>query len=130
MFGVCLLPFGIWQHVRRKKFFQWLEDNWTALETGVMHPEGYLISLDTKLVRYKVVFSAILATVSFESRPYVFEHRSAGAAQVSFTVLSAIFGWWFLGLDGIAETSKAIYSNMRNKGVFTLRDLVESSSRG
>jgi hypothetical protein len=33
-----------------------------------------------------------------------------------------------LGLGGVAETSKAIYGNMRNKGVFTLRDLVENSS--
>jgi hypothetical protein len=129
VFGVCLLPFGLWQHVQRKRFFQWLEANWTSLETGVMHPEGYIISLDTKLIQYKVVFSAILATVSFESRPYAFDHRSAGAAQISFTVLSAVFGWWYLGgLDGVAETSKAIYGNMRNKGVFTLRDLLENSS--
>jgi hypothetical protein len=128
VFGVCLLPFALWQHVQRKRFFHWLEANWTSLETGVMHREGYIVSLDTKLIKCKAVFSAILATVSFESRPYAFEHRSAGAAQISFTVLSAVFGWWFLGPDGVVETSKAIHGNMRNKGVFTLRDLVERSS--
>jgi hypothetical protein len=128
VFGVCLLPFALWQHVKRERFFQWLEANWTSLETGVMHPEGYIVSLDTKLVKYKVVFSAILATASFESRPYAFEHRSAGAAQIYFTVLSAVFGWWFLGVDGVAQTCIAIHGNMRNKGVLTLRDLIEHSS--
>ena len=128
VFGVCLLPFGLWQQVQRKRFFRWLEANWASFETGVMHPEGYVVSLDTKLIQYKVVFSAILATVSFESRPYALEHRSAGAAQITFTVLSAVFGWWFLGLDGVVETSKAIHGNTRNRGVFTLRELVEGSS--
>jgi hypothetical protein len=127
VFGVCLLPFALWQHFQRERFFQWLEANWTSLEKGVMHPEGYIISLDTKLIQYRAVFSAIFATVSFASRPYAFEHRSAGAAQIIFTVLSAVFGWWFIGLDGVVSTSQAIYGNMRNSGVFTLRDLAESS---
>jgi hypothetical protein len=127
VFGVCLLPFALWQHFQRERFFRWLEANWTSLDKGVMHPEGYIISLDTKLIQYEAVFSAILATVSFQSRPYAFEHRSAGAAQISFTVLSAVFGWWFLGPDGVVETSKAILENIGHTGVFTLRDLVENS---
>lgn len=129
VFGVCLLPFGIWQNVQRRRFFQWLEANWASIEDGVMHPEGYIISLDTKLIRYKAVFSALFATVSFESRPYAFEHRSAGAAQISYTVLSAVFGWWYLDPRvGIPETLGAIHKNMRNRGVFTLRNVLENSS--
>jgi hypothetical protein len=93
-----------------------------------MHPEGYIISLDTKLIQYEAVFSAIFATVSFQSRPYAFEHRGVGVAQISFTVLSAVFGWWFLRPDGVVETSKAIFGNIGHTGVFTLRDLVENSS--
>lgn len=79
-FGVCLLPFAAWQHMQRVKFFRWLRDNWSQLETGATHPDGYRIDLDTKLVKYSAVFSAVLATVSFESRPYAHDHRSAGAA--------------------------------------------------
>jgi len=123
--GTCLLPFAIWQKVQRDTFFQWLEENWNELEKGAMHPEGHLITLDTKFVRYDAVFSAILATVSLESRPYVIESKNAGLANAAYTLLSTIFGWWFIGPDGAVGTVKAIYHNALNKRVFTLRELEE-----
>lgn len=123
VFGIFLLPFAAWQHVSRKNFFAWLEANWSGLEVGVLHPDGYTITLDSPLVRYQAVFSAILASVSFASRPYVIHHRSAGVAQASFTMLSAIFGWWFLGLEGVVQTVKAVAGNLRSSQTFTLRQL-------
>ena len=127
VFGVTLLPFAIWQQVTRRRFFTWLESQWSNLETGASHPDGYTVSLDTKLVKYQVVFSALLATVSFESRPYVLQDRSAGVAQATFTFLSLIFGWWFLGLEGAVETVKAVTGNVRSSETFTLRQLITSS---
>jgi hypothetical protein len=127
MFGTCLLPFAIWQKVQRDTFFLWLEENWNELEKGAMHPEGHLITLDTKLVRYDAVFSAILATVSLESRPYVLKSKHAGLANTAYTLLSTIFGWWFMGPDGVVGTVKAIYHNALNKRVFTLRELQEAA---
>ena len=125
LFGVCMAPFAVWQHVQRAIFYNWLRDNWSKIDSGIEHPDGYRVDLDTKLVKYSAVFSAILATIGFESRPYVYAHRSAGIAQVSFTLLSAVFGWWYLGgLDGVVSTAKAIYSNIGNKNVFTLRELI------
>lgn len=124
IFGVCLLPFAMWQHVARKKFFSWLEGQSALLETGAKHPDGYTVTLDTPLVRYRVVFSALFATVSFTSKPYVLQDRSAGFAQASFTFFSFVFGWWFLGLEGIVETAKAIVGNLRSSEVFTLRQLL------
>ena len=59
-FGLCLLPFAIWQHISRKRFFAWLDTQWANLETGATHPDGYTITYDTPLVRY------------------VLQHRSAG----------------------------------------------------
>ena len=126
IFGAGLLPFAVWQHIQRKKFFTWLQSNWDSLEAGVIHPEGYSVNLDTKLIKYSAVFSIVLATVSFESRPYVYEHRTAGIAQVLFTLFSAIFGWWYLGgIDGVVSTIKAIHSNLRGSNAFTLRSLLE-----
>lgn len=125
VFGLCLLPFAIWQHIARKRFFSWLDSQRPNLETGATHPDGYTVTLDTPLVRYQVVFSALFATVSFASRPYVLHHRSAGLAQASFTLFSAVFGWWyFLGLDGVAETIKAIVGNVRSSQTFTIRQLL------
>ena len=124
-FGTCLLPFAIWQKVQRDTFFQWLKENWNELEKGAIHPDGHLITLDTKFVRYDAVFSAILATVSLESRPYVLKSKNAGLANAAYTLLSTIFGWWFMGPDGAVGTVKAIYHNARNKRVFTLRELEE-----
>ena len=126
-FGVTLLPFAIWQQVTKRKFFAWLESQWSNLETGASHPDGYTVSLDTKLVKYQVVFSALLATVSFESRPYVLQDRSAGVAQATFTFLSLIFGWWFFGLEGAVETVRAVTGNVRSSRTFTLRQLINSS---
>jgi hypothetical protein len=122
--GVCLLPFAIWQQGARKRFFTWLESQWGNLETGAVHPDGCMITFDTPLVRYKVVFSAFLATVSFASRPYVLQHRSAGVAQASFTIFSFVFGWWFLGPEGVVETISAIFGNLRSSDTFTLRELI------
>lgn len=122
--GMCLLPFAIWQQAARKRFFTWLESQWGNLETGAVHPDGYTVTFDTPLVRYKVVFSAILATVSFASRPYVQQNRSAGVAQASFTIFSFLFGWWFLGLEGVVETISAIFGNLRSSDTFTLRELI------
>ena len=121
--GVCLLPWAIWQHVQRKKFFNWLSENWTLLNEGTTHPEGYEINLDTKLIKYIAVFSVFLATVTFESRPYAYEHRSAGTAQFLFTVFSGLFGWWYFGHEGLVSTSKAIRNNLGQKNVFTLRGI-------
>lgn len=129
IFGVSVLPFAIWQHVQLASFFRWLRENWSCLEEGVTHPGGYRIDLDTRLVKYSVVFSPILATVSFESRPYPYDQRSAGAAKVMFTLLSALFGWWYLGgLDGIVNTAKALSANIGNKHTFTIRELLDQKS--
>ena len=126
VFGICLLPFAVWQHIQRKNFFTWIQSNWGLLEAGVIHPKGYSVNLDTKLIRYTAVFSIVIATVSFESRPYVYEHRTAGMAQVLFTLFSAIFGWWYFGgIDGVVSTTKAIHSNLRGSNAFTLRSLLE-----
>jgi hypothetical protein len=122
--GLCLLPFAICQHIARKRFFAWLDSQWTNLETGATHPDGYTVTFDTPLVRYQGVFSAVLATVSFASRPYVLHHRTAGVAQASFTLFSAVFGWWFLGFDGAVETIKAIVGNVRSAQTFTIRQLL------
>jgi hypothetical protein len=122
--GTSLFPLAVWQEVARKRFFTWLESQWENLETGAVHPDGYTITLDTPLVRYKVVISAILASVGFASRPYVLQHRSAGVVQASFTVLSFLFGWWFLGPDGVINTISAIYGNLRSSDAFTLRELI------
>ena len=122
--GLSLFPFAIWQHIARKRFFAWLDSQWANLETGATHPDGYTVTFDTPLVKYQGVFSAVLATVSFASRPYVLEHRSAGVAQASFTLFSAVFGWWFLGFDGAVETIKAIVGNVRSSQTFTLRQLL------
>ena len=126
VFGICLLPFAVWQHIQRKSFFIWLQSNWDSLEAGVIHPEGYSVNFDTKLIRYTAVFSIVIATISFESRPYVYEHRTAGMAQVLFTLFSAVFGWWYFGgIDGVVSTTKAIHSNLRGSNSFTLRSLLE-----
>lgn len=129
VFGVGLLPFAIWQHAARKSFFKWLRENWQALDSGVTHPSGYTVTLDTPLITYKAVFSAFVLTVSFESKPYVYQHRSAGSAEFVFTLLTAIFGWWFLGLNGIVETIKAISFNLRTSSTFTLRQLINTSEK-
>ena len=128
LFGLCLFPFAVWQHVARKRFFHWLEGQWTTLETGATHPDGYTVTLDTPLVRYQVVFSALFTTVSFASKPYVLQDRSAGFAQASFTLFSFVFGWWFLGPEGIVETAKAIVGNLRSSEVFTLRQLLANEA--
>ena len=126
LFGVCLLPFAAWHHYQRNKFFTWLRTNWSAIEIGLLHPDGYRLDLDTPLVKYTAVFSAILATVSFESRPFVHAHRGAGSAQVIFSLLTVIFGWWYFGgIDGLVSTTKALASNLRSKDTFTLRQLLE-----
>ena len=123
-FGLSLPVFAWWHHHARTKFLEWIGSEWSNLESGVKHPDGYMVALDTPLVRYEVVFSALLATVSFSSRPYVLQDRSAGFAQASFTLVSAVFGWWFFGLDGVVNTCKAIIGNMRNAQTFTLREML------
>ncbi len=127
--GVFLLPFAVYQRSQRKRFSEWLISQWGNLETGARHPDGYLVTFDTPLVRYKLVFSALLATVSFASRPYVRDHSSAGAVQASFTIFSLLFGWWFFGLEGGVETLSALYGNLRRSDTFTLRELILRSQR-
>ena len=123
-FGVLILPFAIWQHVSRRRFFALLEKQSTNLDLGAAHPDGYSVTWDTELVRYRVVFSALLATVSFSSKPYVLHHRHSGVAQASFTLLTLIFGWWYFGAEGAVETVKATVGNIRSSDTFTLRSLI------
>lgn len=126
--GLCIFPFAIWQHMSRKRFFDWLESQWPNLEAGVTHPAGYTVTFDTPLVRYEVVFSAILATVSFTSRPYVLNHPTAKIVRISYTLFSFIFGWWFIaGFDGVIGTVKALAGNINQKS-FTIKQLLSQSN--
>ena len=59
IFGAGLLPFAIWQHAARNAFFKWLQENWGTLDSGATHPSDYTLTLDTPLVTYKAVFSAL-----------------------------------------------------------------------
>ena len=127
-FGIFIFPFALWQHIARKRFFKWLESQWSNLETGAAHPAGYTINYDTPLVRYEVVFSAILFTVSFTSRPYVLNHPTTKILRVSYTLFSLIFGWWFLGgFDGVVGTVKALAGNINQKS-FTINQLLSQSN--
>ncbi len=126
--GLCIFPFALWQHISRKRFFKWLESQWSNLESGAAHPAGYTITYDTPLVRYEVVFSAILFTVSFTSRPYVLNHPTTKILRVSYTLFSLIFGWWFLGgFDGVVGTVKALAGNINQKS-FTIKQLLLQSN--
>ncbi len=127
-FGIFIFPFALWQHISRKRFFYWLESQWSNLEAGATHPGGYTITYDTPLVRYEVVFSIILATVSFTSRPYVLNHPAAKIVRISYTLFSLIFGWWFLaGFDGVVETVKALAGNINQKS-FTIKQLLSQTN--
>lgn len=126
--GLCIFPFALWQHISQKRFFKWLESQWSNLESGATHPAGYTVTFDTPLVRYEVVFSAILATVSFTSRPYVLNHPTTKIVRFSFTLFSFIFGWWFFaGFDGIVGTVKALAGNINQKS-FTIKQLLSQSN--
>jgi hypothetical protein len=127
-FGIFIFPFALWQHIARKRFFNWLESQWSNLEAGATHPAGYTITYDTPLVRYEVVFSVILATVSFTSRPYVLNHPTTKIVRVSYTLFSLIFGWWFLaGFDGVVGTVKALAGNINQKS-FTIKQLLSQTN--
>jgi hypothetical protein len=127
-FGIFIFPFALWQHIARKRFFNWLESQWSNLEAGATHPAGYTITYDTPLVRYEVVFSVILATVSFTSRPYVLNHPTTKIVRVSYTLFSLIFGWWFLaGFDGVVGTLKALAGNINQKS-FTIKQLLSQTN--
>ena len=126
--GIFIFPFALWQHISRKRFFNWLESQWSNLEAGAAHPAGYTITYDTPLVRYEVVFSAILFTVSFTSRPYVLNHPTTKIVRVSYTLFSLIFGWWFLGgFDGVVGTVKALAGNINQKS-FTIKQLLSQAN--
>ena len=126
--GIFIFPFALWQHISRKRFFNWLESQWSNLEAGAAHPGGYTINYDTPLVRYEVVFSAILFTVSFTSRPYVLNHPTTKIVRVSYTLFSLIFGWWFLGgLEGVIGTVKALAGNINQKS-FTIKQLLSQAN--
>lgn len=126
--GIFIFPFALWQHISRKRFFNWLESQWSNLEAGAAHPAGYTITYDTPLVRYEVVFSAILFTVSFTSRPYVLNHPTTKILRVSYSLFSLIFGWWFLGgFDGVVGTVKALAGNINQKS-FTIKQLLSQSN--
>ena len=122
--GASVLPLAVWQQIARKRFFKWLESQSVNLETGALHPDGYKVTLDTPLVQYKVVISAFIASVTFASRPYVLRHESARIVQVSFTILSFLFGWWFFGPDGVVNTVSALYGNVQSSDTFTLRERI------
>jgi hypothetical protein len=66
-----VLPFAAWQRIARKRFFEWLAAHWSDLETGARQPGGYVVAYHTPLARYTVVFSAIIFSVPFSTRPYV-----------------------------------------------------------
>jgi hypothetical protein len=127
--GAFVFPLAVWQHVARERFFTWLASQWENLESGAVHPDGYTVTFDTPLVQYKMVVSALLASVTVPSKPYMQQHRSAGVVQASFTILTFLFGWWFLGLEGVANTVEAIYGNLRSSHTFTIRELIMKAQK-
>lgn len=125
IFGVLLPVFALWHHMAQRRFAAWLEDEWPRLLEGGAALDGQTVTLDTPFVRYQAVFSAVLATVSLPSRPYLLNDRRAGVAQASLTILTLVFGWWFAGPDGVVETVKALVGNCRSSQAFTLRQYID-----
>ena len=127
--GAFVFPLACWQRVATKRFFKWLEFEWGNLETGAIHPDGYTVTFDTPLVQYKLVISALLASVTLASKPYVQQHRSAGFVQASFTILTLLFGWCYLGLEGVVNSVEAIYGNLRSSHTITLREVIMKAQK-
>ena len=128
-FGTTLFIFIFYHQRKTKKFIHWIESEIHNLDNGALNPEGYVVTWDTPLIQYKIAFSIIFATTLIVSSPYLCKYQNSSFSKVIFTLSSIIFGWWFLGFDGINNTLDSITHNLSSDSCFTLRELIEEHDR-
>lgn len=93
--------FGLYWHFKGEKkkaeeFTEWIIINKDQVNNYSLDYNGYPIDKETELVQYQACISFLLFTVKLSSRFYVKESLSSGLANVLYTLVTLLLGWWGL----------------------------------
>lgn len=120
--GGILFPVIVFMEDSRvRQFVASVRNSWQRLDKGMMLGSEQ-VSLDTPLVRYRVVVS--LGVVSLISESSFHRLGAGNLTRILYTAFSALFGWWFFGTEGASNTIAAIAHNLREADTTTLREIL------
>ena len=76
------------------RFLTWLAQNIDAVRDERADYNGTVITPETKVVQFRIVFSFIVATVARSSRFYVPGHDPIVLIGIGYSVATLVLGWW------------------------------------
>lgn len=124
LIGLCFPIIMIRERLRDRNLMRWLGENEEGLVDGVEGPGGVVYRFDSVLVRYEANLSAIVLSSGFESGYYP-HGTSHLIPKFTYTLFTALFGWWMADPKLWIENAAAIMDNLRDANVVTVAELFE-----
>ncbi|MFZ6755606.1 hypothetical protein ACO0K9_00165 [Undibacterium sp. Ji50W] len=120
VFGVMLVAFTLIyiyyikpanEHLSRDKLIEWLTENSKKITDKGAEFNGVLVTKDSVLVRYCIVYSAVFFTrKAFSNYCIQGSKRSIRVGLIS-TIFNLIMGWWGIPW-GLIYTPQSLYINL------------------
>lgn len=133
LFGLLLIavsvipmsfPIVVYRERRRDKTLtRFLIENLERLEAGVVGPEGAIYTLDTVMVSYQAMFSAVVVSLKSESGLYL-HGRSHKLPKTLYTLFTVLFGWWAASWEVWVDNIGIIGKNLKDSNQVTVRQLL------
>ncbi len=98
----------------QEPFMSWLLNNESLVRQGAAAYEGQRVTLESKLVRYECVVSALLYTGRSCSPLMLAESDDARSTFLRMTGMTLALGWW--AVLGFIFAPLALYTNLVKRG--------------
>lgn len=109
----------------KDELLEWLVENQEMVSQYGARYKDEQITNETVLVRFAVVYSALIFTRKTYTKFYVVGSNTAFNIKLFSTMFNFVMGWWAIP-DGIIETPKSIYENLSDKNTLIVKDFLKN----
>ncbi len=113
------------ENAARDKFLEWLfENEKEVLNTGASY-KGDMITIDTQLIQYCIVYSAVILTKKDFSNYCVKGSNRSIRVGILSTLFNSIAGWWGIPW-GFIYTPQSLYINLAKTMSCSVADVLDN----
>lgn len=109
----------------RDKLLYWLIDNEDEVRKYGSRYKREAIKMDTLIVRYTIVYSAVIFCRRTYSNFYIKGSDTAFNVKCLTLLSNFLLGWWQIPF-GVYYTAKSLYENLSSKNAITVAEFLDN----